>query len=84
MLSKIRITSIAAAALLVSPAFAVGPLAQDASPEQIDSQRIIREIVIDGSLIEAGSDEAAANELRPVPNWIDQSGALDRWPQHPW
>jgi hypothetical protein len=82
MLSKIRIASIAAAALLVSPAFAAGPLAQDASPEQIDSQRIIREIVIDGILIEAGSDEALTNELRL--SWLDQSSALDRQHQHSW
>jgi len=43
--------------------------------EQVGDQRIIREIVIDGRPIDAGSDEAPANELRP--NWLDQSSALD-------
>jgi hypothetical protein len=82
MLNKIRITWIAAAALLALPAFAGGPLAQAAPAEQFDSQRIIREIVIDGGLIEADSDEAPATELRP--SWVDQSNAPDRWHQHSW
>ena len=82
MLNKIRITWIAAAALLALPAFAGGPLAQAAPAEQFDSQRIIREIVIDGGLIEADSDEAPATELRP--SWVDQSNAPDRWHHHSW
>ena len=82
MLNRVRITSIAAAVLLASPAFAAWPLDQVAQVQPIGDQRIIREIVIDGGLIEAGSDEAAANELRP--SWVDQRGVLDRPYQHSW
>jgi hypothetical protein len=88
MLSQIRMISIAAAVLLTSPPFASGPLAHAAPAGQVGDQRIIREIVIDGRPIDAGSDEAPANELRP--NWLDQSSALDRehinnsWYQHAW
>ncbi len=60
MLGKVRIMAIAAATLPASPAFAGWP--------------IIREIVVDGHLIETDSDDASANEPRPVPNWIDGSG----------
>jgi hypothetical protein len=82
MLSQIHMLSIAAAVLLTSPAFARGPLAHAAPAEQVGDQRIIREIVIDGRPIDAVSDKAPANELRP--NWLDQSSALDREHQHSW
>ncbi len=65
MLGQLRISSFAAAALLAVPAFAACPLDRAAQAERIDDQRIIREIVIDGGLTEAGSDEPPANELRP-------------------
>ena len=82
MLGKVRIMAIAAATLLASPAFAGWPADQPARVALVGGQRIIREIVVDGHLIEADSDDASANELRPVPNWIDGSGALDRARQH--
>jgi len=81
VLGKVRITSIAAAALLASPAFAAPPFAQPVQVERIDDQRVITEVVVNGHLIE-GADEAPANELRPVPNWIDGSGALDPARRH--
>lgn len=84
MLTQIRMISIAAATLLASPAFAGGSLAHAAPAEQVGDQRIIREIVIDGSPIDADSDEAPANELRPVPSWINQGSVLDRQRQHAW
>jgi hypothetical protein len=84
VLKKIRITSIAAAAFLASLAFADWSLAQPAHLEPIDGQRIIREVVVNGRLIEGLSDETSGNDLRPVPSWIDQSDALDRWPQPSW
>jgi len=74
MLGKVRITAIAAATLLASPAFAGWPADQAAQLDLVGGQRIIREIVADSHLIEADSDDASANELRPVPNWIDVSG----------
>jgi hypothetical protein len=80
VLNKTRITSIAAAMLLASPAFAGWPLPEAAQAEQIGDQRIIREIAVDGALIEPGSDEAPANEMRP--SWDDHSSALDRRHQH--
>src|SRR5262249_35337501 len=40
-----------------------------------DDQRVITEVVVNGHLIE-NADEAPANELRPVPNWLGD--ALDR------
>ena len=76
MLRKICIVSIAAATLLASPAFAAWPLDGATRAEQIGDQRIIREMVINGGMIEVGSDEAPANELRP--SWIDQRSVLDR------
>jgi hypothetical protein len=81
MLGKVHIMAIAAAMVVASPAFAGWPADQ---PAQLDliGQRIIREIVVDGHLIETGSDGASASELRPVPNWIDGGGALDRARQH--
>ena len=81
MLGKVRIMAIAAATLVASPAFAGWPADQ---PAQLDliGQRIIREIVVDGHLIETDSDDVLANELRPVPDWINGSGALDRARQH--
>ena len=84
MLDKVCITSIAAAALLSSPAFAGCSLAQPAQLEPIEDQRIIREVVINGRLIEGVSEGSLANELRPVPSWVDQSSALDRRPQPSW
>jgi|GraSoiStandDraft_16_1057320.scaffolds.fasta_scaffold54944_6 hypothetical protein len=81
---KIRIASIAAATLFASPAFAGGLVAQPTPLEPIDSQRIIRVVVVDGRLIEGVSEESLANELRPVPSWVDQSSALDRRPQPSW
>jgi hypothetical protein len=78
MLKTARIASLAAATLLPSPASA-GPLAQ---AEPIGDQRIIREIVVDGAVIEAGSEEAPTNELRP--SWVDQGSALDPRHQHSW
>jgi hypothetical protein len=65
VLKKARIVSIAAATLLSSPAFAVWSLAQAAQPS--DGERIIREVVINGRLIEGDRDESPTNELRPVP-----------------
>jgi hypothetical protein len=72
MLGKARITAIAAATVLASPAFAASPFAQPAQGEQIDAQRIIREVVINGGLIESDSD------------WIDGGGALDRARRQPY
>ena len=82
MLGKVRIMAIAAATLLASPAFAGWPADQAAQLDLVGGQRIIREIVVDGHLIETGSDDAPANELRPVQSWIDGGGALDRVRQH--
>jgi hypothetical protein len=82
MLKKVCIASIAAATLLASPAFAAWPLDRGAQAEPIGDQRIIREIVVDGAVMEPSSDEATASELRP--NWIDQRGVLDRPYQHSW
>jgi hypothetical protein len=83
MLKKVGIASIAAATLLASPAFvAAGPLDRAAQAEQIGDQRIIREIVVDGAVMEPSSDEAPASELRP--SWVDQRRILDRPYQHSW
>ena len=82
MLAKIWLTSMTAATLLVSPALAGSPSAQPAQIDALNGQRIIREVVINGGLIGADSDEPPANELRPIPNWIDPGSALDRRPQH--
>ena len=82
MFKKAHIVSIAAAALLSSPAFAGWSLAQAAQPS--DGERIIREVVINGRLIEGVSEGSLANELRAVPSWVDQSSALDRRPQPSW
>ena len=82
VLKNVRIAWIAAAMVVASPAFAGWPADQPAQLDLIGGQRIIREIVVDGRLIETGSDAAPANELRPVPNWIDGSGAPDRARQH--
>jgi len=82
MLGKVRIMAITAATLLAFPAFAGWPADQAAQLDLVGGQRIIREIVVDGHLIETGSDDAPANELRPVPNWIDGSAALDPARQH--
>jgi len=82
MLGTLRIMAIAAAALLVSPAFAGWPADQAAQLVLVGDQHVIRELVVDGHLTETGSDDAPANELLPVPNWIDGSGARDRARQH--
>ena len=82
MLGKLRIMAIAAAALLASPAFAGWPADQAAQLVLVGDQHVIRELVVDGHLTETGSDDAPANELLPVPNWIDGSGARDRARQH--
>jgi hypothetical protein len=82
MLGKLRITAIAAATLLASAALAGWPADQAAQLDLIGDQRVIRELVVDGHLIETDSDEAPANELRPIRSWIDGSGALDRARQH--
>ena len=82
MLNRVRIISIAAAVLLASPAFAAWPLDRGARAEQIGDQRIIREIVVDGRLMEPNSDDAPANELRPI--WVDQYNVFDRPYQHSW
>ena len=78
MLGKVGIIRIAAAALLASPAFAGGPLTQLGQTEPIDSQRVITEAVVNGRLIEVGSDEAPASELRPAPRLLDESLGLPR------
>jgi hypothetical protein len=82
MLGKVRIMAIAAATLLASPAFGGSPPDQPAQLDLIADQHVIRELVIDGHLIETGSDDAPANELRPVQSWIDGGGALDTVRQH--
>jgi len=82
MLGKAWIMAIAAATLLASSAFADWPADQPPQVDLISRQRIIRELVVDGHLIETGSDDAPASELRPVSNWIGASGALDRAHQH--
>ena len=74
MRDKLLITSIAAATLLASPAFAGPPLTQ---MQAIDGERVITEAVVNGRLTDAESDAAPANELRLVPNWLDES--LDRY-----
>ena len=82
MLDKVRIMAIAAATLLASPAFAGWTADQPAELDLIADQHVIRELVVDGHLTETGSDDAPANELRPVRSWTDGSGALDRVRQH--
>jgi hypothetical protein len=82
VLNRVRFTPIAAAVLLASPAFAAWPLDRAAQAEQIGDQRIIREIVVDGRLMEPSSDDAPASELRP--SWIDQRSVLDRSYRHSW
>jgi hypothetical protein len=82
VLKEVRIAWIAAAMVVASPAFAGWPADQAAQLDLVGGQRIIREIVVDGHLTETGSDDAPASELRPVPNWLDDSGALDRARQY--
>jgi hypothetical protein len=84
MLGKIWLTSMTAAMLLASPAFAGLPSAKPAQVEAVDGQRIIREVVVNGGLLGADSDAPPANELRPISDWIDHGSALDRRPQHLW
>jgi hypothetical protein len=78
MLGKARIMAIAAATLLASPAFAGWPTDQAAQLDLVGGQRIIREIVVDGHLIETDSDDAPASELRPAPSLLDESLGLPR------
>jgi len=78
VLNTVRITSIAAATLLASPAFAAWPFAETAQAEQIEDQRIINEVVVNGRVMEADSDETFANGLHPAPNWTGVSGPVDR------
>jgi hypothetical protein len=75
MLGKIWLTSITAAMLLASPAFAGWPSAQPVQVDTVAGQRIIREVVVNGGLIGAAPDESPANELRPVPSWVDHGSA---------
>jgi hypothetical protein len=82
MLGKLRIMAIAAAALLASPAFAGWPTDQAAQLDLISGERIIRELVVDGHLIETDSDDAPASEQRPVSDWMDGSAALDPARRH--
>src|SRR5262245_18229373 len=79
MLGKIWRTSVTAALLLASPAFA-----QPAQLDALIGQRIIRELVVNGGLMGVDSDEPSANELRPVMSWIEQGSDLDRRSQHVW
>jgi hypothetical protein len=82
MLGKVRIMAIAAAALPASPAVGGWMADQPAPLDLVGDQHVIRELVVDGHLTETGSNDACANELLPVPNWIDGSGARDRARQH--
>ena len=61
MLGKAWIMAIAAATLLASPAFAGWPADQPARVALVGGQRIIRELVVDGHLIETGSDDVPAS-----------------------
>ena len=54
MLGTLRIMAIAAAALLVSPAFAGWPADQAAQLVLVGDQHVIRELVVDGHLTETG------------------------------
>ena len=78
MLGKLRIMAIAAGTLLASPAFAGWPADQPGQVDLISGKRIIREIVVDGHLIETDSDDAPASELRPAPSLLDESLSLPR------
>ena len=82
MLGKIRIASIAAAALLGSPAFAGSPLTQPGQIEPIGGERVITEAVVNGHLTDTDADAVPASELRPVPDWFDESSNPRR--QHTW
>jgi len=84
MLGKIWLTSMTAATLLASPAFAGWPSGQRAQIDAGEGRAIIREVVVNGGLIGAESDEPPPNELRPVPSWIDHGSTLDRRAQHLW
>jgi hypothetical protein len=84
MFGKIWLTSMTAATLLASPAFAGWSSSQSAQIDAVDGQRIIREVVVNGGLIGAESDEPPPSELRPIPDWIDHGSALDRRAQHLW
>jgi hypothetical protein len=82
MFGKIWLTSMTAATLLAAPAFAGWSSSQSAQIDAVDGQRIIREVVVNGGLIGAESDEPPPNELRPIPDWIDHGSTLDRRAQH--
>ena len=79
MLGKIWLTSATAATLLAFPAFA-----QSAQLDALDGQRTIQEVVVNGGLIGPDPGEPPANELRPIPSWIEHGNALDRRSQHVW
>jgi hypothetical protein len=81
MFGKIWLTSMTAATLLAAPAFAGWSSGQI---DAVDGQRIIGEVVVNGDLIAAESDEPPPSELRPIPDWIDHGSALDRRAQHLW
>jgi hypothetical protein len=81
MFGKIWLTSMTAAALLASPAFEGWPSGQI---DAVDGQRIIGEVVVNGDLIAAESDEPPPSELRPIPDWIDHGSTIDRRAQHLW
>jgi len=72
------------AAILASPVCAGWSIAQRGQAEPIDDQRTIREVVVNGRLIEGVSDDSAANELRPVPSWVDRDNSIDSQPQRSW
>jgi hypothetical protein len=83
MFGKIWLTSMTAATLLASPAFAGWSSSRSAQIDVV-GQRIIREVVVNGGLIGAEADEPPPNELRPIPDWIDHGRTLDRRAQHLW
>jgi hypothetical protein len=81
MFGKIWLTSMTAATLLASPAFAGWSSGQI---DAVDGQRFIGEVVVNGDLIAAESDEPPPSELRPIPDWIDHGSTIDRRAQHLW
>ena len=73
MLGQLRIASFAAAALVASPAFAGWPLTQAVQIEPIGGERVITEAVVNSHLTDTNADAAPASELRPLPDWLDES-----------
>lgn len=84
MFGKIWLTSMTAATLLASPAFAGWPSGQHAQIDAVDGQRFIGEVVVNGDLIAAESHEPPPSELLPIPDWIHHGSTLDRRAQHLW